>query len=246
VFIKTVAVALLVPPVSLVLVTLIGLSIERRQRTIGRSLAWFGVLGLLALSLPAVSGLLLTSLARNLPLTPPPDRPPQAIVVLGGDVQRGGGPTPLAHLGPLSLERVLAGALLHRRTGLPILVSGGTVRASEPPIAAIMADSLAHDFQMPAQWVERESRDTWENARLSAAILHEQGITSVYVVTQAWHMRRAIVAFADTGITVTAAPTLFDRVPLSDAGDFVPGVGSWRDSYYALHEWIGLVWYAVR
>ena len=101
-----------------------------------------------------------------------------------------------------------AGALLHRRTGLPILVTGGTLRTSEPPVAALMADSLVHDFQVPARWVERESRDTWENARLSAAILHEQGITSVYVVTQAWHMRRAIVAFADTGITVTAAPTL--------------------------------------
>jgi uncharacterized SAM-binding protein YcdF (DUF218 family) len=246
VLIKTVAVALLVPPVSLAFAALIGLSIERRPRPIGRALAWFGVLGLLALSLPAVSGLLLASLEWNLPLTPPPDQPPQAIVVLGGDVQRGGGPIPLAHLGPLSLERVLAGALLHRRTGLPILVTGGTLRASEPPVAAVMADSLVHDFQVPAQWVERESRDTWENARLSAAILHEQGITSVYVVTQAWHMRRAIVAFAGTGITVTAAPTLFDHVPLPDAGDFVPGVGSWRDSYYALHEWLGLVWYAIR
>ena len=109
-----------------------------------------------------------------------------------------------------------------------------------------MADSLVDDFQVPARWVERESRDTWENARLSAAILHKQDITSVYVVTQAWHMRRAIVAFADTGITVTAAPTPFHRVPVSDAGDFVPGVGGWRDSYYALHEWIGWVWYSVR
>ena len=206
---KTAAIALLVPPVSLVFVALIGLLIERRHRPIGRFLAWFGVLGLLVLALPAVSGLLLTSLERNLPLTPPPDQPPQAIVVLGGDVQRGGGSTPLAHLGPLSLERVRAGALLHRRTGLPILVSGGTLRTSEPPVAVLMADSLVHDFQVPAQWVERESRDTWENARLSAAILHQQGITSVYVVTQAWHMRRAIVAFADTGITVTAAPTQF-------------------------------------
>ena len=243
---KAVAIALLVPPVSLVFVALIGLPIERRHRPIGRFLAWFGVLGLLVLALPAVSGLLLTSLERNLPLTPPPDQPPQAIVILGGDVQRGGGPTPLVHLGPLSLERVRAGALLHRRTGLPILVTGGTLRTSEPPVAVLMADSLVHDFQVPAQWVERESRDTWENARMSAAILREQGITSVYVVTQAWHMRRAIVAFADTGITVTAAPTQFDRVPMSDAGDFVPGVGGWRDSYYALHEWIGWVWYLVR
>ena len=84
---KTAAVALLLPPVSLVFVALIGLLIERRHRPIGRFLAWFGVLGLLVLALPAVSGLLLMSLERNLPLTPPPDRPPQAIVILGGDIQ---------------------------------------------------------------------------------------------------------------------------------------------------------------
>jgi uncharacterized SAM-binding protein YcdF (DUF218 family) len=76
--------------------------------------------------------------------------------------------------------------------------------------------------------------------------LRQQGIGSVYVVTQAWHMRRAIEAFDGTGITVTAAPTRFDRPPVPVAGDFVPEVGSWRASYYAMHEWIGWLWYAVR
>jgi uncharacterized SAM-binding protein YcdF (DUF218 family) len=139
-----------------------------------------------------------------------------------------------------ALKRVFAEAAQLAAVDMPILVTGGTLRTSEPSVAVLMADSLVDDFQVPARWVERESRDTWENARLSAAILHQQDITSVYVVTQAWHMRRAIVAFADTGITVTAAPTLFHRVPMSDAGDSVPGVGGWRDSYYALHEWIGV------
>ena len=111
----------------------------------------------------------------------------------------------------------------------------------------MMADSLVHDFQVPVQWIERESRDTWENAHLSAAILREQGIKSVYVVTQAWHMRRAIVAFADTGITVTAAPTSArSRCRHAVRDDFVPEVGGWRQSYFALHEWIGLVWYSLR
>ena len=70
--IKTAAVALLVPPAFLAFVALIGLLIEGRHRPIGRFPAWLGVLGLPALSLPAVSGLLLTSLERNPPLPPPP------------------------------------------------------------------------------------------------------------------------------------------------------------------------------
>ena len=74
------------------------------------------------------SGFLLAALERDLPLTPPPDQPPQAIVILGGDTLRGASQTPIVHLGPLSLERVRAGALLARRTGLPILVTGGRLR----------------------------------------------------------------------------------------------------------------------
>lgn len=243
---KEVATALLVPPIPLVFVALVGLLIERRCRSIGRFLEWFGVLGLLVLAIPAVAGLLLATLERNLPLSPPPDQPPQAIVVLGGDTLRGGSQAPITHLGPLSLERVRAAALLYRRTGLPVLITGGKLRASEPPVAAMMTDSLVHDFQVPVQWVEEESRDTWENADLSAAILRGQGIRSVYVVTQAWHMRRAIVAFSAAGITVTAAPTRFDRVSMSFALDFVPEVSGWRASYFAMHEWIGLVWYSLR
>ena len=60
---------------------------------------------------------------------------------------------------------------------MPILVTGGALHEAEPPIATVMADSLVHDFQVPVQWIETASRDTWENAHLSAAILREQGIT---------------------------------------------------------------------
>jgi uncharacterized SAM-binding protein YcdF (DUF218 family) len=243
---KAAAVALLVPPTSLVVVALIGLLIEWRFRRIGRFLTWFALLALLVLAMPAVGGSLLAALERNLPLTPSPTAPPQAIVVLGGDALRGGTQTLIVHMGPLSLDRVRAGALLYRATRLPILVTGGALHKAEPPIATVMADSLVHDFQVPVKWTETASRDTWENAHLSAAILREQGITSVYVVTQAWHMRRAIMAFTDAGITVTAAPPRLDRVPTLIAVDFLPEISGWRSSFYALHEWIGCAYYALR
>jgi uncharacterized SAM-binding protein YcdF (DUF218 family) len=243
---KSLAIALLVPPTSLLFVALAGLLIEWRFRRVGRTLVWIGVLGLLILAMPAVGNSLLVALERDLPLTPPADQPPQAIVILGGDIQRGQIQAPVLHLGLLSLERVRAGAILARRTRLPILVTGGKLRETDPPIAALMADSLAHDFQVPARWIEAASRDTWENAHLSATILRDQGIRSIYLVTNGWHMRRAIVAFADSGITVTAAPTRLDRVPTPLVGDFIPDVGGWRSSYYAMHEWIGWAWYSLR
>jgi len=243
---KSVAEALLLPPMSLLLVALVGLLVELRFRRIGRVLLWTGLLGLLVLATPLVGGSLIVSLERDLPLTPPPDLTPQAIVILGGDVLRGGARTVIPNLGPLSLERVRAGAALFRLTRLPILVSGGALREGEPPIAMLMADSLVHDFQVPVRWEETVSPDTWENAHMSAAILRAQGIKSVYLVTQAWHMRRAIMAFAGTGITVTAAPPRLDHLPTPLAAGFVPDIAGWRASFYAMHEWVGCAYYALR
>ena len=186
------------------------------------------------------------ALERNLPLSPPPDSPPQAIVILGGDVVRGGIQTAVLYIGPISLERLQTGSALSRRTGLPILVSGGSLREGDAPAAALMADSLINDFQVPVRWIEAGSRDTWENAQMSTIILREQGIRSIYVVTQAWHMRRAIMAFAAAGITATAAPPRLDRLLTPFAENFVPNVAGWQESYYALHEWIGCAYYALR
>lgn len=241
VLIKDIAVALLLPPTSLVFVALAGLIIGRR---IGRLLAWVSLLGLLLLSIPAVGGSLLNTLESNLPLTPPQNAPPQAIVVLGGDVRRATDPS--ADMpGPISLERVSAAAALYRRTQLPILVSGGSPLGNGPAIALLMAASLQRDFHVPVASIEARSRDTWENAKASAAILRDQGKTSVYLVTDAWHMRRALIAFAGTGITVTAAPTTLDAAPTRYVTDFLPSAGGWLSSYLAIHEWIGCAWYAL-
>jgi len=230
-----------------VLVVLVGSLIGRRFGATGRILTWAGLLGLLALAMPVVGGWLMIALEQHLPLTPPPDSLPQAIVILGGDVVRSGTRDLVLHLGPLSLERVRSAASLTRRSKLPILVSGGSLQEGEQPLAALMADSLVHDFRVPsARWIEAASNDTWENAHLSAAILRGEGITSVYVVTQAWHMRRAILAFTDAGITVTAAPPWLDRLPTPLLAGFIPMTTGWQNSYFALHEWFGCAYYAMR
>jgi uncharacterized SAM-binding protein YcdF (DUF218 family) len=240
------ATGLLVPPIFLLLVALFGALIRRRNRHVGRFLTWAGLAGLLILAMPGVSALLMIALERNIPLSPPLGQPPQAIVILGGDVVRGGTQTVAMELGPISFERVGTGAALSRRTDLPVLVSGGSLRAGEPPVATLMAESLERDFRISARWIEGESKDTWQNAHMSAPILREQGIRSIYVVTQAWHMRRAIMAFADTGIAVTAAPPRLDRLSAPLVANLVPQVAGWQRSYYALHEWIGCVYYALR
>ncbi len=232
------------PPASLGLTALLLLLLGRRGRTLG-----IVALGLLVLlSLPIVSLPLMAALDVEEP--PAADQPvasgtgPGAIVILSADVQRTAIPG-LAEIGPLTLERERAGAALARRTGLPVLVTGGLVTAP-PPVGALMAASLATDFGVPVRWAETRSGTTWENATMSVPLLRASGIDQVYVVTHAWHMRRALLAFRRAGMKAVAAPVRQDLWPTPDADDLLPRTTSWERSARALHEWVGLLYYATR
>ena len=239
---RAVLTVMLLPPVNLAVIALIALLFAGRTRA-GRIVAALSCAGLVLLSLPVVGLSLLASLDPG-PL-PPPSVPPAAIVILGGDVQRVNEAQGLT-VGPWSLERMRAGAALHRSTGLPVLVSGGIVDRAGPAIGTLMASGLAADFATPVRWTEPTSLDTWENAEQSAALLAQDGVRSVLVVTHAWHMRRALLAFRRVGLEAVPAPVRRDRWPDMTPSEFVPRVSAWTQSYLGLHEWLGLAFYAVR
>ena len=242
---KSLVLTLGLPPICFLYLAVLGVAIVRRHRRGGQVLVCLGLAGLVVLSLPVIAGSLIIALEQNLPVEPPANAMPEAIVVLGGDVARDTG-APFVIPGYLTLDRLRTGAALHRRTGLPILVTGGLVLPDRPAIARVMADSLREDFQVPVKWIEDASVDTWENAALSAVILKQQGIRSVYVVTQGWHMRRAILAFRHAGLIVTAVPTSINPPITLEPSDFMPRASAWALSYYGLHEWIGCAWYSIR
>ena len=145
----------------------------RRAPRTGRALAAAGVLGLLVLAMPIVAELLIRFVDTSAPLDLEQARTAQAVVILGGGVRRDaleyGGDT----LATLTLERVRYGARVARLTGLPVLVSGGSVLGGEPE-AKLMAASLEHEFGVPVRWIEARSRTTHENAVLSAADAEER------------------------------------------------------------------------
>lgn len=227
---------LLLPPTSLAVLALAVLWLRR-----GARLA-VPLLGLLVLlSLPAVSETLLAALDPA--EEAPPGTPPGAIVILSADVDRlrGGG----TDIGALTLERERAGAALARRTGLPVLVTGGIVTAP-PPVGELMGRSMQEDFGIAVRWIEAKSPTTWENAAYSAPLLQADGIGSVFLVTHAWHMRRSLIAFRRAGLQATAAPVRMDPWPRLSVGTVTPRASSWMRSYFALHEWVGLLFYSLR
>lgn len=69
-----------------------------------------------------------------------------------------------------------------------------------------MAEILEGEFGVPVRWREELSRDTADNARFSAVMLKAAGISRIVLVTQAFHMPRAVALFEAAGLQVVAAP----------------------------------------
>lgn len=232
--VKAVIKALVLPPMNLLLLSLIGLGIQRRFQRIGTTMAWVGIVVLLLLSVPAVSVLLVRGLDNSPPFDPARSRDAKAIVILGGGTRHSaeyGGDT----LGELTLERVRYGARVARLTGLPVLVSGGSVHggASE---SALMRQTLEQEFGVPVRWIESRSRTTHENALYAAAILHGAGINSVVLVAHSFDMPRARAEFAAAGIETYPAPTGIPSAKAPRWYDYLPSMGGLHESYYAVYE----------
>jgi len=242
---KEILVALLLPPGNgLFLICVAGL-FRRRRWAFG--LAALGTALLVLQSLPPVSAALMASLeSRAGPVLQDADGA-QAIVVLSGGLDREapeyGGDT----AGERTLLRLRYGAVLAHRFGLPVLVSGGRPQDATRTEAAVMADILEREFAVKARWQEGESRNTAENASRSVAILRDAGIRRIVLVTQAFHMPRAVRLFRAPGLEVVPAPTQFKTAARSPLGplDLLPQSKALRNSYYALHEWLGMAWLAL-
>jgi uncharacterized SAM-binding protein YcdF (DUF218 family) len=237
---------ILMPPAGLLWVVLLGLIVLKPWRRVGIGLIVFAFAGLYLLSLPAVCGALIAGLEATAPSAPGSVAgAPGAIVVLGGDGERTPDPLVAAEPGPLSMQRLAGAAQKARATGLPVLITGGSVGSEQPPVATLMATAFEHVFGLPVRWTETASENTCQNASLSAAILRRADIQSAYVVTHAWHMPRALLSFADAGYPVVAAPLRAEVNEDNGFYNYLPHTTAWLRSFYALHEWVGLIAYRL-
>jgi uncharacterized SAM-binding protein YcdF (DUF218 family) len=226
---------LVLPPNGPLILAFAGLLLLGRWPKLGRALAWLGFTTLLLLSMPVVSDILLKTLDDSGPLDFVKARTAQAIVIPGGGIRRNaleyGGDT----VNQLSLERVRYGAFVARRTGLPVLVSGGAVYGGTAE-AQVMRQTLVDEFGVAVKWTETQSRNTRENALRSAEILRAHAVRRVILVAHGFDMRRARAEFEAAGLQVVPAPTMLSDLTFDDLGDLIPGSRSLSRSYYALYE----------
>jgi uncharacterized SAM-binding protein YcdF (DUF218 family) len=239
--------ALLLPPLNLLILAAAGILARHRWPRAGPTISLLALALLAVLSTTAGARLLIRPLeAMSPPLTLPNVAQAQAIVVLGGGRRRNapeyeGQDVPRATV----LARLRYAVRLHRQTGLPMLVTGGSPDGKADAEAELMARVLRDDFNTPARWVEGKSDNTAQNARYAAIMLRQAGISDILLVTDALHMPRSRRVFTQAGLTVIPAPTSYLGSGELIAGDFIPGGGGLSDTHYAMHEWIGLLWYRL-
>jgi uncharacterized SAM-binding protein YcdF (DUF218 family) len=173
-----------------------------------------------------------------------------AIVVLTGWLIPASGLIPRPQIDVAMYRRLEEAFRLYRQAPKPIIVSGGHV---DPFTPSNNENRIACDYLV--RWgvaetdiiQEPASRDTFESAFEVSKILTQRGWTRYLLVTSALHMPRSMLAFEATAPEPVPAPGDFtvERISTSPLS-FFPTEGAARDTYSALHEYVGLVNYYWR
>ena len=243
---KPVITALLLPPVPLLLLIALGAAIATTRRGWSRWLIAVGIAGiwfsacsgcghaitrLLLRPPPALDGAQIRELAAR---TRAGGSAAPTIVVLGGGREAYAPEYALPDLKPRTLARLRYGAWLAQRTGAALVYSGGAgwAQPDGAPEAEIAARVAGFEFGRPLAWAEGLSRDTRGNAAGTVAGLRERKVTEAVIVTDSWHMPRALRLFeraAGGSVRFTAAPIgmargdspVFDWLPTSEGFELV-------------------------
>ena len=156
---------------------------------------------------------------------------------------------PAARLSDESLQRLLEGVRLHRlfpNTTLLVSVSGSAV-PDEEKIRVLRELLLIFGMATNAVQVCATARDTEDEV-----VWCRQVVTTnrVILVSSASHLPRAMVLAHRHSVNAVPAPSgyLVDTVTPSvfSPGHLFPSAGNLQNSERALHEYLGLLWEAVR
>jgi uncharacterized SAM-binding protein YcdF (DUF218 family) len=146
-------------------------------------------------------------------------------------------------------QRLIGAYALHRRTGWPILVSGGEVFRGDGTEAVVMQAILVSLGMSPDKIImEPKSLNTAENAKMSAEIMRLRGYKRPVLVTSAFHMPRSLAEFKQAGVTAETYPVGYytSRRDYWNAFSWVPSAAAMRGTGLALKEYMGLAVLSLR
>lgn len=225
------------------------LRLVRRAPRLRRVLAIAAVVVLWVFSTGVVSNVLLYPLETYHERPAELEQTPGAIVMLTGltePMHKGPGYYELAEGADRFVEAVRL-AKLHPTA--PLILSGGSSamvfdRYREAQALGRLARELG--VEPERLLIDRESRNTRENAVETAKILDELGARvrgPVVLVTSAYHMRRAVACFEKAGVKVMPWPVDYIRAGCGFGLAWLPSATGLIRSNTAIREYMGLVAY---
>ncbi|MEN9688708.1 MAG: hypothetical protein RI998_705 [Pseudomonadota bacterium] len=237
---------LIMPPAGPLLLMLGAAFLARYRRRLAWGLASVAFVSLWVLSCDATAyGLHRLLLHSYPPITTDKLQQAKAIVVLGGGVEPNVPEYDRSILGARAHMRLIYGVHLAKQSQLPLVYAGGkgweALNSQIESEAAVAAYVLARDHQMRFAWVDDQSRDTRENAQRSHEKLHGQGIQTIALVTNDWHMQRSVRNFEQAGFSVVPAPMGYVSKPEGWESYCVPTASGLGNSRMVLREWLGLL-----
>ncbi|MEN6578366.1 MAG: YdcF family protein [Phycisphaerales bacterium] len=211
-----------------------------------------GTLILLVFSLDPVANLLTYSLeCRYQSLSAEVLKTLDVVVVLGGGAYPSGGLRREPDLSRYAYPRLYRGVEYFQNSSAAVIAfCGGPPRPGTENEADIM-QAMAVTLGVPRERtvVEPHSANTMMNATGLAEILPEGEGRRIGVVTSAMHMMRSKRVFEQVfpRDTIVPLPVHFMHDPAPwITPKITPKVSHLEKSTMALHEWIGILWYAVR
>lgn len=222
---------------------------QGRRRT-GLTITFAALLTLSLSAWTSLGAVLLTPLEERFPR--PAAMPPKVdgVIVLGGGFE---GAINLSRSGYElndAGDRFVEAAILARRyPEARVVVTGGTGSLvldgeGDADTAPRLLEALGVARERLV--LETKSRDTYENALFTRALVDPRPGETWLLVTSAFHMPRSMALFRKAGFGVTPWPTDFRTSGREGIGLFRDNTqDALRNATTAMREWIGLVAYRV-
>lgn len=200
-----------------------------------RVLAWFAGVLVVLIILSGTTTWVRDALMQPLVL---PDQPVKSdvIIVLGAGTRKNTEPLP-----PQAKQRVLEGIQLWKQGfAKTVIMSGGQDKNTGLVESQEMA-AYALDQQLlgSAVLMEEDSKDTFQNAEYSLAIMREHSWKTAIVVTSPYHTLRACRIFRKQGATVKCVQAPFALLPVHSVYERLTDTRSVIREYGAiLYNWL--------
>ncbi len=233
----------------LFLLAIIGLVLmATRYAKAGRRILAASVILLLAFGISPLGRQLVLVLEGRFPAWDASRGAPDGIIVLGGAIA----PGVSAARGEIALsgaaERMTAVADLARRyPSAKIVFTGGSPGLFGGPREADYVLPLWESFGIARNRIllERDSRNTVENATMTKALVDPKPGERWLLVTSSWHMPRAVGVFRRAGFQIEPYPVDWistgDELGVPDLSESFAGGLHAIDN--AAHEWVGMLMY---